>query len=183
MNRNRDSGLKEEGRLPSTQHLLDRMTSSFGPPEQDFHKPQQVQWRTTKTGMGLKHLLWEETEGPGLVRPPEETASGDLTEAFQYLQGREDRGRLFAVVHHGKIRDNGIKVKKERFRLGLRQKTFALWRQWSSGTDCQGGCAVSISRDFQAPTEQSSEQPGLTSELIQLWAGGWTRNLLRCLLT
>lgn len=62
--------------------------------------------------------LGEETEGLGLLQTPEGTASGDWTAACLYLEGRKDRDRLFTVVPHRRMIGNGIKVKKERFRLG-----------------------------------------------------------------
>lgn len=42
-----------------------------------------------------------------------------------------------------------------------------------------GGCAIPIPAGFKDLTGQNPEQPGLTSELALLGAGGWTENLLR----
>lgn len=70
-------------------------------------------------------VLGEETEGLGLLQAPEGTASGDWSAACLYLEGREDRDRLFTVVPHRRMIGNGIKVKKERFSLG-KSKNFSL---------------------------------------------------------
>lgn len=68
----------------------------------------------------------------------------------------------------------GHHLEQERFR----QVTYILlvWQKFCpmSGTGAQKGCAASDLGGFYGLCGQSPERPGLTSELILLWAGGWT---------
>lgn len=67
----------------------------------------------------------------------------------------------------GRMRDNGHKLKGERFRL---EETHA------ADHIVQSHCVAFNFGDFQDPPGKSPEHPSLISELTQLWAGGQTRD-------
>lgn len=72
------------------------------------------------------------------------------------------------------MRDNENKLKQERFRLDIKKKLPA-WGQSGSGTGCPEMMCSLYSWRFSTSIGWSHEQPGLASELTELWAGGWTR--------
>ena len=59
--------------------------------------------------------------------------------------------------------------------------TMRIIKHWESFA--QRRCAPSILGGFEDPTGQSPEQPHLSSVATLLWAGSWTRDLLRSLST
>jgi len=61
-------------------------------------------------------------------------AAGEPYNSPSYLQGgyQEERDRFFLVKHGGRIRENGHNLKKEGFRMDMRQNfsTFKQWNRW-----------------------------------------------------
>ena len=74
------------------------------------------------------------------------------------------------------------KLKQDRFRSDIR-KNFLHWEQSSCGTGYLEGLCIQfpIFGSFKGLNGYSHERSDLTLELTMLWAGGWTRSLLRCL--
>ena len=87
--------------------------SSFG------FKLEGAQQRATKL-VRQKHLPCEE----GAVQPGEEMVLGGPNSSPQHLWGgdREDRGRLFAVVHGKRMRNNGDELQQGKSQLGIKKK-------------------------------------------------------------
>jgi len=80
---------------------------------------EQVQMRATKIIRGMEHLCHEETlRELGLFSLEKRRLWGDLIVVFQYLKGayKKDGDRLFSIACCKKTRDNGFKLKKDRFR-------------------------------------------------------------------
>ena len=73
--------------------------------------------------------------------------------------------------------------KKKSILLDRRKNTFPMRTVHHCPQVAQNHYAISIVGGFQDPTVPSAEQAGLTSQLTQLWAGGWTGGLLRDLPT
>lgn len=109
-------------------------------------------WRNGACSVRRKRQLW------GVMRG---------LEAPQYMwKGpQEDGPRVFTVVHGRRTRDNRQKLRKEGFRLHVKENIFVV---------AQRACVVSVIACFQELTEQ----PGLIPLLTLLRAGHWTRDHL-----
>jgi len=95
----------------------------------DMNLLERVQKRTTKMVRGLEHLSYEERlRELGLFSLEKKRLWGNLTAAFQYLKGayRRAGGGLFTRALDDRTKGNGFKLKKGRFRLGIRKKFFTM---------------------------------------------------------
>lgn len=117
--------------------------------------------------------LWGEPEGAGLGQPGVDMTLGVSNSILQCLQGKHqgDRAMLFTVMHGRRIKDYMHKLKRERFRLNIRD-IFSPWGQPSSEGDCPDRLCSLYS---QRCTRPKSIKPGLSTELVLLWAGHWNR--------
>jgi len=94
---------------------------------------------------GMKQLSCEERlRELGLLSLEKRRLWGDLTAAFQYLEGacKKDRDKLFSRARCDRTRGNGFKLKESRFRQGIRKKFFTMrvvkhWNRLSSPTPLQ----------------------------------------------
>ena len=76
---------------------------------------------------GLEHLSCEDRlEELGLFSLEKRRLQGDLVAAFQYIKKvyKHDGNRHFTGVDSDRIRGNDFKLKKGRFRLGVKGKFF-----------------------------------------------------------
>jgi len=74
---------------------------------------------------GLEYLSSEERlRELGLFWLEKRRLHGDLTAAFQYLQGiyRKDGENIFSRTYCNRTRSNGFKLRKGRIRLDIRKK-------------------------------------------------------------
>ena len=80
--------------------------------------------KATKTIQGMEYLSYRLRAGA--VQPGEESLQGDLTAAFQYLQGgyKKEGDRLFSRVCCDRTRGNSFRLKNGRFRLDIRKVFF-----------------------------------------------------------
>jgi len=97
--------------------------------KKDVELLQRVQWRATKMIRGLEHLFCEERlRDVGLFSLEKRRLQGDLTAAFQYLQGayRKDGENIFSRACCDRTRSNGFKLREGRFRLDIRKEFFTV---------------------------------------------------------
>ncbi|KFP90454.1 hypothetical protein N311_01475, partial [Apaloderma vittatum] len=93
---------------------------------------QRVQRRATRMIKGLGHLSYEdrlrELRLFSLLSLEKTRLWGDLTAAFQYLKGPYKKAGegLFTRACSDRMRGNGWKLEKHKFRLGVRKKFFTL---------------------------------------------------------
>lgn len=76
--------------------------------------------------------------------------------------------------------DNGPKLKQEGFLLGIGVREKGTAKYQSTGRGCleMSWCwAVYGLKGFQDPTWHIPAQPGLTSDIMLLWAAGWTMDI------
>ena len=98
---------------------------------------EQVQRKTTKTIKGLKQLSYGESlRELGLFSLEKRRLRGDLITAFRCLKGTyKGAGELpiFTRACSDGTRDNGFKLKEDRFRLDIRKKflTVRVVRHWN----------------------------------------------------
>ena len=85
---------------------------------------------------------------------------GDLIVAFQYLKGAYRKAGKGLLIRAGsdRMRGNGFKLEKGRFRLGIRKKIFTVRLVEKVA---QRGCGWSLPRSFQGQAGWGFEKPGL----------------------
>lgn len=123
---------------------------------------------------GLEHQPCEER----LRNQGEGTASGALNSSLgAHGVGNywEVRAGLLTALHGWRARDNRLKSRE--LQSAYKEKFPPTPRSEMHWNGAQRGCAVSSLRFFQDTTGSSPAQPGPTSQLVRLLAGGRTRDL------
>ncbi|KFQ75970.1 hypothetical protein N335_13986, partial [Phaethon lepturus] len=94
----------------------------------DMDLLERAQRRATKMIRGMEHLSYEERLIELGLFCQKRRPWGDLTGAFQYLEGayKKDGDRFFLGACCNRTRANGFKLKEGRFRLDLRKKFFTM---------------------------------------------------------
>ncbi|KFQ64623.1 hypothetical protein N334_11910, partial [Pelecanus crispus] len=97
--------------------------------KKDMDLLELVQKRAAKMIRGLEHLSYEaRLREFGLFSLEQRRLRGDLIATFQYLKGayRKDGENLFSKACCERTRNNGFKLKKNRFRIDIRKKFFTM---------------------------------------------------------
>lgn len=149
--------------------------SGFGPPQhrKDIDLLEGAQQRAPSVVGAGALALRGGAGGAGLVWSGQEMALGTSNAPpVPTTRGQWGaRARHLMVVWDGRVRNNGHK--SHRF-MGsvMRGETFLHEDSQAVEQAAQTGCAICNLGGFQDLTGQGPEQPGLTSDLALLWAGG-----------
>ncbi|KFQ29904.1 hypothetical protein N332_06698, partial [Mesitornis unicolor] len=95
--------------------------------KKDIEVLESVQRRVTKMIKRLEHLSYEDRMRElGLYSPENRMLQGDLIVTFQYLKGAYKKvgEEPFTRTYSNRMRGNGFKLEKGRFRLDIRKKFF-----------------------------------------------------------
>lgn len=130
-----------------------------------------------QAGWGLGTCPVRRSCRTALGKPGEEAASWG-TQVQPPAPWRLARVRFFTTQHCKRTRDSGHNLKWE-VQTAYKGKLFAHEDRQAMEEAAKRECAVSILAGVEDPTGESSEQPGLSPGVSLLWAGGWTKELVR----